>query len=99
MSNRSIIIESMENGRNPIRSNRKSFTQDLFKKLKYDPPSRSTLSGRPLDAEVARVTNLVNKEIDHCNNLTLSFSFAALKYRISRAKPPPSDYVDPSMAL
>ncbi|CAG8701892.1 3889_t:CDS:1 [Ambispora leptoticha] len=29
------------------------FIKDLFKKLKYDPPSRSTLSGWLLDAEVA----------------------------------------------
>ncbi|CAG8820134.1 2249_t:CDS:1, partial [Dentiscutata erythropus] len=47
------------------------FIKDLFKKLKYDPPSRFMLSGRLLDAEVARVTNLVNKELEHCDNLTL----------------------------
>jgi len=48
------------------------FIKDLFKKLKYDPPSRFMLSGWLLDAKVAQVTNLVNKELEHCDNLTLS---------------------------
>ncbi|CAG8727661.1 12911_t:CDS:1, partial [Racocetra fulgida] len=49
------------------------FMRDFIKKLnpQYIPPSRTTLSGRLLDAEVARVTTAVYNELEHCENLTL----------------------------
>ena len=50
------------------------FIIDLFKELnpKYIPPSRTTLSERFLDQEVARVNLNIDKELTSADNLTLS---------------------------
>jgi len=50
------------------------FIVDLIKDLNpgYIPPSRSTLSGRLLDEEVARINKNINSELENIENLTLS---------------------------
>jgi hypothetical protein len=49
------------------------FIRDLFKDLNpgYIPPSRTTLSGRLLDEEVARVNQHIDQELDTIDHLTL----------------------------
>lgn len=56
------------------------FILDLFKDLNpgYIPPSRTTLSGRCLDEEVARVNKNMISELATANNLTLSKNFNIL---------------------
>ena len=50
------------------------FILDLLKDLNpgYVPPSRSTLSGRLLDNEVARINNKIREELETADGLTLS---------------------------
>jgi len=49
------------------------FIKNLFKDLNpgYVPPSRTTLSGRLLDQEIARINQRVDQELDNIDNLTL----------------------------
>ncbi|RHZ85688.1 hypothetical protein Glove_62g26 [Diversispora epigaea] len=49
------------------------FTIDFLKELNpgYAPPSRTTLSGRFLDEEVARVNKYIDQELENAENLTL----------------------------
>ena len=49
------------------------FVIDFLKKINpgYAPPSRTTLSGRFLDEEVARVNKYIDQELENVENLTL----------------------------
>ena len=53
------------------------FMYDLFKNLNpgYSPPSRTTLSSRLLDQEVARISQNIEKELELSDHLTLSMNF------------------------
>ncbi|CAG8822783.1 44066_t:CDS:1, partial [Gigaspora margarita] len=49
------------------------FIQDMFKALQpvYNPPSRSILSDRLLDEELARVNRAIDNDLDKADHLTL----------------------------
>ncbi|CAG8852949.1 5854_t:CDS:2, partial [Gigaspora margarita] len=50
------------------------FIKDMFKEFlpAYDPPSRTTLSGRLLDEEIARINCAIDRDIDGADHLTLA---------------------------
>jgi len=51
------------------------FIKDMFKEFlpAYDPPSRTTLSGRLLDEEIARINCAIDRDIDRADHLTLGW--------------------------
>ena len=53
------------------------FVVDLFKELNpaYVPPSRTILSERLLDEEVAHIQNSINIDLENAEHLTLSIIY------------------------